>query len=494
MPIHNCSLCGEELTHEFVLGENGAKYCKECAKKLIKCSEEGCNKYLKPEEAYLSGSGYLCRDHWERNYVWCSSCGALIKRPYANRISNGSYICNHCFESSYFTCDECGGTHLKEEAVDVFMHDQNCKICKRCREEYFSECPSCGELVHNSELVNSTYKKKNGTNGYFSACRRCIENTAHQCENCGGWFSNEIHFHDNNQTCDRCYYSGEIIHNYSFKPKAAPRKIGDESTELLFGVENEIELKYDYSDRSEYEEGEVNYEIVTESGTFGVDYKRYVAYHIDNAIPGFFYQKSDGSIDYGMEVVSHPATLQFWRSQKENIEKLFKFLRDEGCAGDEANTVGMHIHVSRNGMKRAHQNSFAAFVYSHRNKIETLAGRESNRFTKMIRLPNSAADSEETDRFERVVIDNDDRYSAVNWRNKNTVELRMFQSTLWTRNFIANIEFAHALYHFTIDKTVLECVNGESWDNFCNFVQEGRYLDLIDMMTERSIFSASSQN
>ena len=145
-------------------------------------------------------------------------------------------------------------------------------------------------------------------------------------------------------------------------------------------------------------------------------------------------------------------------------------------------------------MKRAHQNSFAAFVYSHRNKIETLAGRESNRFTKMIRLPNSAADSEETTRFERVVIDNDDRYSAVNWRNKNTVELRMFQSTLWTRNFIANIEFAHALYHFTIDKTVLECVNNDSWNNFCNFVQEGRYLDLIDMMTERSIFSASSQD
>ena len=189
-----------------------------------------------------------------------------------------------------------------------------------------------------------------------------------------------------------------------------------------------------------------------------------------------------------MEIVSHPATLEFWKSQRNKIEELFAFLKNEGCEGDGADSVGMHIHVTRNKMKRSHQNSFAAFVYSHREKIENLAGRASNGYTKMIRLPNSAADSDETARFERVVINNDDRYSAVNWRNKNTVELRMFQSTLNTNHFIANIEFAHSLYHFSKERTVLECVNAESWKNFCEFTNNGGYGDLVAMMNEKGIF------
>ena len=106
----------------------------------------------------------------------------------------------------------------------------------------------------------------------------------------------------------------------------------------------------------------------------------------------------------------------------------------------------------------------------------------------MIRLPNSAADSDEEKRFEEVVIKNDDRYNAVNWRNKNTVELRMFQSTLKTGNFLANIEFADALYHFSMERTVLECVNNDSWKNFCEFVEEKEYGYLMNLMVEKGIF------
>ena len=496
MPVnHNvCSICGNEFgLGSLEPGENGKKYCHSCIEEhhLIKCSHDGCSKYLKPDEVYLSGQGFLCKYHWEEEYVWCAECGSLIRKKYANRSSNGEYICGHCFEKNYFICEDCGETLSIDEMITIVVDGNERKVCEHCREYNYRICEDCGKLTNNADYCFIEYMTKDGTKKNYSGCRSCTEKIAHQCSHCGNWFSNEIKFKEGG-ICEECYYRGEIIHNYTFKPKVMPRIERDENKDLLFGIENEIELKYNDPDRMRFANSDrEEFEIRTGNKNFNVDYRRYVAYHIDNAIPGFFYQKHDGSIRYGMEVVSHPATLEFWRSQKDKIEELFSFLRNEGCQGDEADTVGMHIHVSRKDMSRSHQNSFAAFVYSHREKIEKLAGRTSNSYTKMITLPNSATNSEEITRFERVVIKNDDRYSAVNWRNKNTVELRMFQSTLNTNTFLANIEFAHALYCFAKERTVLECVNAESWMNFCTYVSRNGYSFLERMMTEDGIFTSA---
>jgi len=485
-----CSICGN-ISDDLERGENGKKYCHHCIEEhhLVKCSHDGCNKYLSNDEVYLSGRGFLCKDHWESEYTWCTECGALIRQKYQNFNSDGEPICGHCFAKSYYVCEDCGEIFPISEVISLVIDGNERKVCHRCRENNYRICEDCGKLTHKSDYLFIEYYTKKGSRKCYSGCVSCIAKVAHQCSHCGRWYSVDVEFKEGN-VCEECYYRGEIIHSYTFKPKILPRAEKDEDHDLLFGVENEIELKFGDPDRGRYADSDNEEFSITANGkVFAVDYRKYIAYHIDNAIPGFFYQKHDGSIRYGMEVVSHPATLEFWRSQKDKIEELFSFLRSEGCQGDEADTVGMHIHVSRNKMTRAHQNSFAAFVYSHRKKIEKLAGRESNGYTKMITLPNSAADSEETKRFERVVINNDDRYSAVNWRNKSTVELRMFQSTLNTNTFLANIEFAHALYNFSKERTVLECVNNESWMNFCTFVSEKGYSFLENMMIEDAIFN-----
>ena len=63
----------------------------------------------------------------------------------------------------------------------------------------------------------------------------------------------------------------------------------------------------------------------------------------------------------------------------------------------------------------------------------------------------------------------------------------MFQSTLNTSHFIANIEFSHALYHFSMTRTVLECVNNDSWKNFVGYVEENGYRHLMDLLSEKEI-------
>ena len=484
-----CSICGCS-SNNLKKGENGKKYCTECIKRehLILCSYDGCGKYLKPDEIVLSGSGYLCKEHWDQVYTFGSKCGVITKKRYTYELEDGKRLCQHCFDESYYQCEDCGKVYPISEKIELEINSSKRIVCKRCSERNYTECRKCRTLVRRDSLNSIIYRKKDGSKEEIHCCEKCIQKVAHKCDHCGSWFSKNIPFHDED-VCDKCYYQrGGIIHQYSYKPKIKPQKAAAESDELLFGTELEIELKFN-NRSSEYTDSDNNaWSISTTGGDFNVDYKRYIAFEIDNAIPGFFYQKSDGSINFGMEVVSHPATLEFWHSQEEKIENLFKFLRDEGCEGDAASTVGMHIHVTRNQMNRPHQNGFAAFVYSHKNKIEKLAGRKSNGYTKMIPIPKEVDSSNEKD-LERKIIDNHDRYSAVNWNNRQTVELRMFQSTLNTNRFLANIEFSHALYHYSKEHSVLECINDTSWQSFCTFVDnKDEYKLLKEMMTEKSLF------
>jgi len=484
-----CSICGQ-VTADLKRGENDKYYCDECIKthSLVQCAAEHCHKYLQQDEIFLSGVGYLCKEHLEKNYDFCSCCGSFEKKKYLNKLSDGKKICNYCLSQNYFICESCGEVHKLEDSCEVTVNGSKQKICKNCRERFYTNCPICGSLENVNKINHIRYIDQNGKKKEVAVCRNCLDDKFKRCDNCGNYFHKDTKFKDDNTICECCYYSRKIIHEYSFKPRVIPKSAAAESKKLLFGIENEIELKFRSPEIDHYRDSENReWTIPTESGQINVDYPRYIAYKIDSAIPGLFYQKRDGSIHFGMEIVSHPATIEFWRSQEENIEKLFSFLREEGTAGDKAPTVGMHIHITRKDMNRPHQNSFSALIYSHKDNIEKLAGRPSNGYTKMIPLPNSAKDDDEKKIFEKNIINNHDRYSAVNWNNSNTVELRMFQSTLKTDIFIGNIEFAHALYMFTKERTVLECINDESWDNFKNFIEEKEYNFLKQLFITRSL-------
>ena len=494
MPRENtnvCSICGNPHDH-LKRGENGQCYCPDCISRehLILCAHQGCNKYLKPDEVVLSGQGYLCKTHWDRIYTFCSHCGIIIKKDYTYNLGDGKRICQNCFDETYFQCSDCGKVHKHDQKEEVCIDGSTRIVCKKCKSKNYIKCSHCQKLVRKNDMFQIHIHNSEGSMTDINTCHHCAEELAHQCNHCGEWYEKSIQFHEEGY-CNKCYYRRGIIHSYHYKPQIKPQKAQDESTELLFGVENEIELKYNIDCSSRYRDCDCfDWSIHTNSGDYTVDYKRYIAYKIDTAIPGFFYQKNDGSIHFGMEVVSHPATLEFWRSQREKIEELFKFLRDEGCQGDTANSVGMHIHVTRNKMNRMHQNTFAAFVYFHRKNIENLAGRKSNSYTKMLPIPSALPESEDDKKsLERRLLDNHDRYSAVNWNNKHTVELRMFQSTLNTDHFLANIEFSHALYFFSKEHSVVECVNDTSWKLFCDFVKEKEYTFLKNMMVEKDIFT-----
>jgi hypothetical protein len=105
-----------------------------------------------------------------------------------------------------------------------------------------------------------------------------------------------------------------VVHSYGYKP--APRfKVGegeDHTVREYFGVELEID-----QNAPNLETREVP----------------------DMAQPNF-YCKTDGSLDYGVELVSHPGSRKWWTEQRGNVEALLTRLSRIGWRSHETGRCG----------------------------------------------------------------------------------------------------------------------------------------------------------
>lgn len=146
--------------------------------------------------------------------------------------------------------------------------------------------------------------------------------------------------------------------------------------------------------------------------------------------------ETDGSLDYGFEMISQPMSLPAHR-------ELWAFLKDkdnlEGLRSHNTSTCGLHVHVSRKGMSSLQIAKMVAFVNDPDNTalIEGVARRGATSYCK-IQKKNKVSE----------YLQSEGRYEAVNIRNSRTIELRIFRGTLKYESVIAAIEFSNALVEF----------------------------------------------
>ncbi|MCU6720217.1 amidoligase family protein [Porcipelethomonas ammoniilytica] len=67
-------------------------------------------------------------------------------------------------------------------------------------------------------------------------------------------------------------------------------------------------------------------------------------YDIVNSDDEVLYIKSDGSLDYGMELVSHSCSLEYYR-QGMNWQKLMRKAAELGYRSHNTKTCGLHVHI-----------------------------------------------------------------------------------------------------------------------------------------------------
>lgn len=247
------------------------------------------------------------------------------------------------------------------------------------------------------------------------------------CENCGQFFIQ----HDANQLycCDECQKKQKKkIKNYSYKPK--PNFYKNENDEnLFFGVEIETE---------NYNRNKSKQDIVDEA--------------LDIAFNDFLYCKEDGSLNDGVEFVSHPFTLSKMMQNKDTLKKFCDYLINQNLKSHDTDTCGFHIHVNRSYFydDEAAVIDIAKFMYNNFDDYSKLCRRGSNTYCETTLIDYAAND----DYSYNDLLDACDRYNTINIQNDNTIEFRQPRGTLNAATIIATIQLHYLIVNYANELTL----------------------------------------
>ena len=381
----------------------------------------------------------------EESVVECAVCSTDIAPDDTYTTESNEVVCPDCVQS----CNRCGDVGTEND--DWFLVDYN-SWCESCTERYASYCESCEEYTESS----TNYVADRDANW----CDDCISG-CYYCEDCNQYYYEGF--------CEDCQDS-RVIHDYSYRPDPIFHST-DNRERLYFGIEIEVEAGRNLSEASEYAQRLEPMELA--------------------------YLKSDGSLNCGFEIVTHPMSHEFFKNEaQEFFDTLVGLRTNHKVMSWGTSTCGVHIHISRTGFNGgAHMHRFLNLVYSNQDFYETMAGRSSDRWAKFDDVNQGEGewivnhDGERTWKpvrsFARKLSDNrrSDRYSAVNTNNGATLEMRIFKGTTNPRTIMSHIDLAHASVEYTRSLSVQEIKNGALYpEQFVAYIvaNEKRYPELVE--------------
>jgi hypothetical protein len=192
--------------------------------------------------------------------------------------------------------------------------------------------------------------------------------------------------------------------------------------------------------------------------------------------------KYDSSLGYGVELVTAPAAFPI------QLERWYKFFENPPNELAAMASCGMHVHVSRKVLSQAAIDRMAYFFFgegqdANRKFLVSLAGRRSDNYATLREFYwlNSP------DKFTRWknIHYGVDRHVALNV-NENTVEFRLFASTLKWERFVRRMEFVHSFVNWA-NKPTVESVTFGDYKSFVKDAKD-RYPNLAKWLTWRKVF------
>jgi len=227
-----------------------------------------------------------------------------------------------------------------------------------------------------------------------------------------------------------------------------------------------------------------------------------------------FIMKHDGSIgDYGFELVSVPASLKYLKKSIEDglyTNGLYKRIK-------ATPRCGIHVHISKNSFTKLSFGKFIAFINKKENLpfIRDLAGREENKYCLAWKLPqrnsNRAVDTSASVASD--VIKNFSgtslRRSGDSWKSRSTknftrgtvnvgknqtIEVRLFKSSVSMVNIFRKLELCHALTVFANSGVSIQKLNVET---FLAFLLEkenkGSYPNLMRCLGSKNYITSEQR-
>lgn len=350
----------------------------------------------------------------------------------------------------YGTCEHCGCTLDTED--DGFWFD-DVLLCEDCLDEETRICDSCGERIWNDEDEGD---------GNVILCEHCRNNYYSVCDDCGRLIpDDDVCYVDGEDYpyCPECYerHERDCIHDYSYKPNPVFHGRGT----MFFGLELEIDKGGEHDGNAQ--------EI------------------LDCTDSDHLYIKHDGSLDDGMELVSHPMTLEYHQNSMpwEDIVDTAVHL---GYRSHQTETCGLHVHVNRKafGCDRSEQDEVIAKILY----IVERFWQEMLKFSRRTeyQIDRWAARYGIKDNPKQVMDNakkgNRGRYACINLRNLNTIEFRIFRGTLKYNTLIATLQMVEHICQTAMELTDEE-ITALSWPEF---IERTNYEELIQYLKERRLY------
>jgi hypothetical protein len=249
--------------------------------------------------------------------------------------------------------------------------------------------------------------------------------------------------------------NSSIIRNYSFKPILQFISMPYDSKEVpFFGIELEVERM----DKSETSRGDM-------------------AKKIENKA---WYFKNDGSLNNGFELVSHPLTFSYIKHSAKDFESALNELSNNAYNSYNANTCGMHIHISKKAFGTWQLYKFMKFFAENVPFIVAISQRKME---KLVQWANIEDNDDNALMYKAKKKEgNSARYVAINLQNYSTIEVRIFRGTLNFNSFMKNIEFIHALYMFTKESKIITLDSFKEYiANSCEYSNLKKFIKLKNL-------------
>lgn len=353
----------------------------------------------------------------------CCACGEV--HPLEDRtVVDGQEFCRPCLEEETLLCHACGRRILREDNAG----DEDTPLCQNCYDRYYTNCTRCGALLE----LEQAYYLRDDEDEEEPLCHSCYTVRSNRDE----------------------------IHNYYYKPE--PIFYGEGTR--YFGVELEIDGA-----------GETNghaRKLVEAAGSQGRE-------HV--------YIKHDGSLEDGLEIVTHPMTLDYHLTEMPWGNVVAEALR-MGYTSHKSCTCGLHVHVNRDafGDTEAEQDDVIArilfFVENHWNELLRFSRRTRDQMEQWAARygrkddPKAVLDSAKLHPYER--------YKCVNLTNRNTIEFRMFRGTLKLNTLIATLQMVDRICEVALYFSDQE-MQGLTWTDF---VSGCKAPELVQYLKERRLY------
>ena len=408
---------------------------------------------------------FVCDDCSPEDYIICDDCGELVEKDRTYTTHDNRIICENCYESNgYCICERCG--KVIDEYHIVYIQDTEEYVCDDCADENYYQCMECGEWYSSDKIITDTEGQH--------LCEDCYSNNYYTCALCGEFVRDSDSYLDTISDeiyCEYCYSNeigSRVINSYHSNDDWTVHCTENEyndymSDKLTLGLEIEV------AGDATCAEGFMD--------------------KVDNDL---IYLERDGSVD-GFEIITQPMTRQYATGIfTDKMSKGFEFLKEHNFKGHNAG--GIHIHVRlpydnidfmscilklKKLLYNLPTNMQDLLLLITQRRLDNLKRWSNNMYYRKLTLQNCTLQ--------------DNRYELLNMDSRTqTLEFRMFNSSLRTERIMKNIEVVLSLLdyvdtYYTVEMydknlfTWLDYVkrNEEKYPNLVRFINEDKIKDKL---------------